>query len=367
MKIADRIYTSTNSLARRSSVSFSLGIVSTTTQLDNGQDSHDLLKEYLDQRKTKDTLKEHLKGLSAKVVKETGHPLVFIIDELDRCRPTFAIELLERVKHIFDVPGLVFIFGINRDELCQSLKSVYGGINADIYLRRFFDIEFMLSEADTEAFCSHMFEKFQLVEAFASLSQDAGSRVHSEEFHYIYTYISKLWARLGLSLRDIENCVRLVALLGRNLNPQRTMYPELVGVLIPLKFADSALYRDFVRGDCTGSDVVNYIDKKLSVGELDDGLSDLIDSIEVNLYLADSRFAADHNGPSPSIEQFQLLYNDKNLTAAHYLTERTQSSSKARLSQLNELMGMRFRRSVTSDTIAYLAKLIDMHQDALRR
>ena len=41
-----------------------------------------------------------------------------IIDELDRCRPTFAIELLERVKHIFDVPNMV-VLGINRDELAR--------------------------------------------------------------------------------------------------------------------------------------------------------------------------------------------------------------------------------------------------------
>ena len=76
--------------------------------------------------------------------------MVFIIDELDRCRPTFAIELLERVKHIFDVPNLVFAFGINRDELCSSLQSIYGNIDADVYLRRFFDMEFTLPQTQTQ-------------------------------------------------------------------------------------------------------------------------------------------------------------------------------------------------------------------------
>ena len=52
-----------------------------------------IVAEYLKQRETKDELKDALEQMSTKVVEETGHPLVFIIDELDRCRPTFAIEL----------------------------------------------------------------------------------------------------------------------------------------------------------------------------------------------------------------------------------------------------------------------------------
>ncbi|MEZ4628433.1 MAG: P-loop NTPase fold protein [Eubacteriales bacterium] len=36
--------------------------------------------------------------------------LLIIIDELDRCRPTFAIQTLELIKHLFAVKGLIFIF-----------------------------------------------------------------------------------------------------------------------------------------------------------------------------------------------------------------------------------------------------------------
>ena len=103
-----------------------------------------LLDDYKGQGETKRAVKEQLSQLGYRVRDDTGQPLVFIIDELDRCRPTFAIELLERVKHIFDVPNIVFVFGINRGELVKSLESVYGEIDAGTYLRRFFDMEFAL-------------------------------------------------------------------------------------------------------------------------------------------------------------------------------------------------------------------------------
>ena len=117
------------------------------------QEDRNLLEEYVYQRATKDELKNNLTNIAEEVFKVTGHPMVFIIDELDRCRPTFAIELLERVKHIFEVPNLVFAFGINRDELCKALSSIYGNINTDVYLRRFFDFEFNLPGSWFAGFC----------------------------------------------------------------------------------------------------------------------------------------------------------------------------------------------------------------------
>ncbi len=149
-----------------------LGVLRATTGVplkvhqDQGQKA--FLEAYLEQRSTKEKLKKRLAEMSAKVVAETKHPMVFIIDELDRCRPTFAIELLERVKHIFDVPNLVFVFGLNRDELSKSLQSVYGEIDSDVYLRRFFDMEFTLPEVDTKSFAGHLIEKFELANFFTT-------------------------------------------------------------------------------------------------------------------------------------------------------------------------------------------------------
>lgn len=46
------------------------------------------------EKKTLDEFKKHL----AETVEKLDKPLVFIIDELDRCRPDFAIRLIERIR-----------------------------------------------------------------------------------------------------------------------------------------------------------------------------------------------------------------------------------------------------------------------------
>lgn len=81
--------------------------------------------------------KQELAQLADKLEK----PLVFIIDELDRCRPDFAIRLIERIKHFFDIPKIVFVLVMNKPQLLQSVKSFYGydsEMNGD-YLEKFVD------------------------------------------------------------------------------------------------------------------------------------------------------------------------------------------------------------------------------------
>ena len=66
--------------------------------------------------------------------------VVVCVDELDRCRPDYALSLLEVTRHLFDVPGVVVLLVINRRELAHSVKSIFGGdFNTDRYLRRIVD------------------------------------------------------------------------------------------------------------------------------------------------------------------------------------------------------------------------------------
>lgn len=74
-----------------------------------------------------------------------GAQLVIVIDELDRCRPDYALEVLEVIKHFFAIPGVAFILGVNLEALENSVKARYGpDIDASAYLRKFINVSLAL-------------------------------------------------------------------------------------------------------------------------------------------------------------------------------------------------------------------------------
>ena len=81
-----------------------------------------------------------------------GKTVFIIVDELDRCRPDFAIQVLERLKHLFSNPKLCFIFAINNFQLQQSIVSSFGDIDYSAYIEKFFDFSFDLPEPDVDEF-----------------------------------------------------------------------------------------------------------------------------------------------------------------------------------------------------------------------
>ncbi|MBH0090307.1 P-loop NTPase fold protein [Pseudoalteromonas sp. NSLLW218] len=86
-----------------------------------------------------------------------SYPAFIFIDELDRCKPTYAVEMLEAIKHVFDIPGLVFIVATNTMQLSHTVKAVYGSkFDAEIYLSRFFDNKYYLrSKVSEELLLNH--------------------------------------------------------------------------------------------------------------------------------------------------------------------------------------------------------------------
>ncbi|WP_299663014.1 P-loop NTPase fold protein [uncultured Ruegeria sp.] len=80
-------------------------------------------------------------GVDAKPTKK----LVIVVDELDRCRPDYALSLLETIKHFFDVEGVHFVLGVNLTQPQNSVKARYGsGTEAEAYLQKFYSLQFKL-------------------------------------------------------------------------------------------------------------------------------------------------------------------------------------------------------------------------------
>lgn len=117
--------------------------------------------KYKKAKKSREDFEKALKSAVDELKKQRkGHPLIVMIDELDRCRPSYAVELLEAAKHFFSVDGIVFVLAINRAELVHSIQGLYGSnFNADGYLHRFIDVDVRLPDADRERFIEAEIER----------------------------------------------------------------------------------------------------------------------------------------------------------------------------------------------------------------
>lgn len=90
-------------------------------------------------------------------------PLIVVVDELDRCRPDYALRMLEEIKHFFDVPGVVFLVGLHGAQLSKSIKAVYGSeFDSNDYLRRFFTRKYELRPHSVVEMAAAMFEEWGL-------------------------------------------------------------------------------------------------------------------------------------------------------------------------------------------------------------
>ncbi len=140
-------------------------------------------------------------------------PMFVFIDELDRCRPSFAIALLEGVKHLFGVPGVCFVISTNMSQLSESIKAVYGqGFDGYGYLKRFFDVEYALPDAPGHRYAKLLLNGYpELTNADLSLGlphRGFGSIKEKMEPHHAMSWIAEVF---DLDLRSQRKILEMVA------------------------------------------------------------------------------------------------------------------------------------------------------------
>lgn len=106
-------------------------------------------KDLLETIKTSEEIRQYIKDIFDSIINESVDKLVIVIDELDRCKPSFAIEMLERIKHYYDDERIIFISSVNKEQLIHIISNHYGSeFNSTAYLNKFFDYEISLPEID---------------------------------------------------------------------------------------------------------------------------------------------------------------------------------------------------------------------------
>lgn len=211
----------------------------------NVQEILETIKNYADacedtvkEQKSNESLEKRINSFLNDVVLEDEEKLIIFIDELDRCNPQYAVKLLERVKHYFNHPKVVFVISYNKSELQHSIKTLYGSeFSADKYLERFFDYEFGLSTIDAGSYldslgCSNT----------VHLNMKAVAKIYSFQMRELCKYYD-----------CVNNATAMIKkLISNNIYSQEKSLEFCIiwflPVIVGLRFYNENYYREFIEG-----------------------------------------------------------------------------------------------------------------------
>ena len=189
--------------------------------------ARDALENYEDERKTVAHFRTSLAAFSDEIVELSGgKPFVAFIDEIDRCRPSYAIELLERAKHLFDVPGIVFVLSVDKTQLAHGISAVYGAKFGTVgYLRRFFDQTYRLPPPPLGSYINHLFEITGLRKRLSD--RDGGFALQN--------YCSVLAHCWEPTLREQEQCILRLEVTLKTIRPDYQLQAAALAIAVLYK------------------------------------------------------------------------------------------------------------------------------------
>lgn len=215
------------------------------------------LKDHEDKKNSIDRFKVKIEEVATYIeeeVKGKQLPIFVFVDELDRCRPTYSIELLENIKHLFLSKSVCFVIATDSDQLGKSIKAVYGGeFDSERYLNRFFDHEYVIPEPDNIKFSEYLCEEYCLV----------GDMLFTplESVPQTFAILSDYFR---LRLREQHHAAAMLEAI--KLSQHDSQYHDLdvfyLLFLIMLKITKSAAYKQYIYGNKT-----NDLIKRITVEE----------------------------------------------------------------------------------------------------
>ena len=190
-----------------------------------------LLKEQIEAEKNLETLKACLTELAA------DKPIILFIDELDRCRPDYAVDMLEVIKHVFDIENVKVVLVTNTKQLRAAINHRYGAeVDAQKYLDKFLKYSFALPDKIVDQ--SEEGRALVSVHYFERLIKDSGIGGVLISGYRVMECINEMIKRNNLSLRETERLVRFLEIyhslshgFGAG-NEPLTLWLRVVGVFI---------------------------------------------------------------------------------------------------------------------------------------
>ena len=208
--------------------------------------------EACDFKKRKDAIDEFRETLNLVIKRTKNKKLVIIVDELDRCRPNYAIQTLEIAKHLFNVSGLIFIFALDIKQLSYSVKTIYGqGMDSSGYLCRFFDY---IGQMPVSGYIKFLSTEFEFL----------GSIENSYAGKFFYRAINRclffLREKFDLSLRDTKTIIKTYSLMYYSFlkDYQDVSAHELYLYLICLKYKTPYIFNKLLKSKLTNREMPDY-------------------------------------------------------------------------------------------------------------
>ena len=190
---------------------------------------------------------------------------VFFIDELDRCNPAYAVKVLERVKHLFDIPNIIFVLAVNKQQLGCAIQGYFGSsqMDADEYLRRFIDIEYTLPEPDMEKYCKMLYGKYEFGQFFHNNKRLGYFGNHNEAGVFTET-ASRILQHLHLNLREVDKIFAHTRLALASFDTNTYLLPDVFFLLCLWKVNDSAFYKKLRHHKLSVQDLLSEFENRFS-------------------------------------------------------------------------------------------------------
>lgn len=221
-----------------------------------GDAAKDLIEKFQAETKLVASFRVALEDAVESLVELDKKPvLIFFIDELDRCRPDFAITLLKRVKHMFDVRNVIFVLSVDKAQLEGATAAVYGDrIDTVEYLRKFIDMEFRLPSPSSTQFIDASISLAGMNPLFAArMGVMAGDR---QDFVRFFAMLADIFE---ISLRTQERCILRLKLVLAQTVMQEYLHPAQLALLLVLRMVDPFCFWKVVDGALSPDEIETYI------------------------------------------------------------------------------------------------------------